>query len=169
VQGGADFVYSDFAEFNDADHSPRMYSSAFGWTYRAAKGPDGKTYQAAHAPPAQTPWMLQLTHSPNHVRAWTAASYREVGGHNAALEVGDDYDILMRTYCAGKKFVHIPECLYFYRVTGANTHIERNRLIQEVVAQTYDRYCYAAIGCWCRDKELLAIDLGSAHNKPNGY
>ncbi|MBL9032158.1 MAG: glycosyltransferase [Phycisphaerae bacterium] len=169
ASNGADFIYSDFAEFNEADMSPHVYGPEFGWRYRDVRGPGNWTYKAASAPPAEPPWILYITHAPNHVRAWTRACYFDVGGHDASLEVGDDYDLLIRTYAAGKKFHHIPECLYFYRMRAdrKNTHVERNARIQEIVWQRYDQFCYAAMLRWCRDKGLLALDLGAAHSKPN--
>jgi SAM-dependent methyltransferase len=164
-----DFVYSDFAEFNDADGSPHTYSSAFGWRYRDVVGPDGRGYKAAQAMPVEPPWILSLTHAPNHVRAWTRKAYDEVGGHNPALDVGDDYDLMVKFYCAGKRFAHIPECLYFYRMTANNTHKERNARIQDIVGQIYDHNAYAMMLRWCKDRNLLPLDLGSAHSKPTGY
>lgn len=167
--GATDFVYSDFAEFNDADGSPHTYHASYGWRYRDVVGPDGKSYKAAQAMPVAPPWILQLTHAPNHIRAWTRAAYDEVGGHNPQLDVGDDFDLMVKFYVAGKKFVHIPECLYFYRMTAQNTHKERNARIQEIVGNLYDHNVYAMMLRWCKEKGLLPIDLGSAHNKPSGY
>ncbi|MFO0857037.1 MAG: methyltransferase domain-containing protein [Phycisphaerales bacterium] len=166
---GGDFVYSDFAEFHDADGSPHTYHSSFGWKYRDVVGPDGRGYKAASAMPVAPPWILQLTHAPNHIRAWTRKAYDEVGGHNPQLDVSDDFDLMVKFYVAGKKFVHIPECLYFYRMTAQNTHKERNARIQEIVSHLYDHNVYAMMMRWCNEKGLLPIDLGSAHNKPSGY
>ena len=168
VEEDADFVYTDFAEFHEGTHAPHIYNVAYGWRYRPVQGPDGRTYQAAFSPPARPPWICDITHAPNHVRAWKKTSYEQVGGHDPALEVGDDYDLVLRCYLAGMKFVHIPECLYYYRFlpAGQNTHRVKNDRIQEVVRERYDQHLLNMCLTWCAKDGLLALDLGSAHNKP---
>jgi hypothetical protein len=165
---GAEFVFSDFAEFFEHDRSPRTYGGEWGWRYRHVTAPNGMACLAANAHPCRPPWILNITHAPNHVRAWSTKAYWEIGGHDAALEVGDDYDLVVRTYLANKKVTYIPECLYFYRVFAGseNTHIAKNAKIQQVVNQRYASLFYDMMLMWCHQDGLLALDFGAAHGKP---
>ena len=121
------FWYSDFAEFRDGTNAPHAYSPEFGWeSYPVtadAPGTDvhGAALVAMRAHPADARSMCQILYAPNHLRAWSAAAYRAAGGHSPSLDVCDDHDLLIRTYLdVGARFVHLPECLYYYR-TGDNT------------------------------------------------
>lgn len=168
VREQADFVYTDFAEFNDRTYTPNLYNQLYGWRYREVDGPDGRKYQAAFSPPARPPWICDITHAPNHVRAWSKKAYDAIGGHDPSLPVGDDYDLVLRCYLAGMKFVHVPECLYYYRFLdgGQNTHKTKNDTIQNVVQTRYNENLLQMCLTWCHKDGLLALDLGSAHNKP---
>jgi predicted SAM-dependent methyltransferase len=168
VEEDADFVFSDFAEFHHQDRTPHTYNPLYGWHYREVTGPDGRTYMSPNTPPARPPWICNITHAPNHVRAWKKESYLAVGGHDHTLEVGDDYDLVLRCYLAGMKFVHVPECLYYYRFlpNAQNTHQVKNIQIQDVVKARYDKNLLNMCLTWCHQDNLLALDLGASHNKP---
>lgn len=73
---------------------------------------------AAFAPSAVS--LSSIYWAPNHVRAWRASVYRDIGGHSPAYALCDDHELLCRTYLA-TKFHHIQEPLYLYRYTGENT------------------------------------------------
>jgi SAM-dependent methyltransferase len=66
------------------------------------------------------------------------------------------------------KFIHIPECLYYYRFLreSQNTHQVKNAKIQEVVQERYEKHLLSMCLVWCANDGLLALDLGSSHNKP---
>lgn len=168
VEESADFVFTDFAEFHHVDNSPHTYNAAYGWKYRDVTGPDGTIYKSAYSPPARPPWICDITHAPNHARAWSKSAYNAVGGHDPNLEVGDDYDLILRCYLAGLKFIHIPECLYYYRFlpNSQNTHQVKNSQVQEIVRQRYEANLLNMCLTWCQQDNLLALDMGSAHNKP---
>lgn len=166
---GAEFVYTGFAEFNMPGWTPYMYNSAWGWEYKPFEW-RGKHFMYSTGFPPLPPWILLITHGPNHIRSWTAKAYEEVGGHDVTMAGGDDYDLYVKLWVAGKRFKHIPECLYFYRRLegGENSYLQRNQLIHQMVRERYPRYVLDACARWCRDTGLKAVDLGSLHGKPPG-
>lgn len=166
---GAGFVYSDFCEFR-ADGSSRTYLANHGWQQYEVEF-QGRTWQAMRAFPADPRSLHLIFYAPNHLRAWTRAAYDAAGGHDASLPVTDDHDLLCRTYLAGVKFVHLPRCLYFYRLLeeGANTFLQRNAEIQQRQQQISNTYVYRLIAEWCRREGLPMYDLGGGHNSPAGY
>ena len=143
VPGRPDFVYSDFAEFRDGTLEPNTpYRADCGWgtypmTFR------GKPLLAHRAPPATPQNCRWVDWAPNHVRAWRAAAYREVGGHDPRLAVADDHDLVVRFLLAGKVFRHVPLPLYFYRVHADNTVGARNAEIRAQVDRNYEKYRWA--------------------------
>lgn len=138
VVNGADFVYSDFAEFNNADWSPNVYRVDCGWeTYPVTY--DGHALLAHKAPEDPAAWR-RIEWAPNHLRAWRASFYRSIGGHDEGLVFADDHDLVLRSYLEGGKCVRIPECLYFYRVHETQNVRVRNEEIQSLEASVYNRY-----------------------------
>jgi predicted SAM-dependent methyltransferase len=163
-----DFAFSNFAEFVDGTNAPSRYNSQFGWLYRTSVINDVE-YQEAIAPPAEPPYITNITHAPNHVRAWRRSFYEKVGGHDASYEVADDFDLVVRTYVAARKIVRIQKLLYLYRKHGDNTHGRKNALIQTLVRDKYLKSIEQMMLRWCSDKDLVPIDLGAAHGKPEGF
>ncbi|MDX2176678.1 MAG: hypothetical protein SF028_09410 [Candidatus Sumerlaeia bacterium] len=160
VGGGADFVFSNFAEFHDIDGSPRQYPADSGWRYRDHEGPDGHPYREALAYPADLPWLCHRTHHPNHIRAWSAEAYRRLGGHDPALALADDFDLLLRTYAAGMRMEHLDRCLYYYRWTGGgNTSLERQAEIANSFSGVYARHAPALYAGFCARHGLDALEL----------
>lgn len=165
-EAGADFAYSDFAEFKDAGGGEREtqwepdypYGGHWGWAhYRARVG--NRDYVAMRAPPA-TPQNLRLVDwAPNHVRAWSRATYEELGGHDPRLDVADDHDLCVRTFLAGKRMVHLPECLYLYRVHGKNNVSTQNARIRQRTWEVYERHVWALGEKFARDGGLKCVDL----------
>ena len=139
----ADFVYSDFAEFEDKGDKwvPSVFNPAFGWeSYEilVAGRPKGNL-RAMRAPEATYHNVRLVDWAPNHVRAWRSKAYWAVGGHDASLSVADDHDLIVRMVLAGKKFVRIPECLYLYRIHGQNTVATRNAEIRQGTEAVYNK------------------------------
>lgn len=165
---GADFVYSDFAEFQDETWKPNVYSADFGWeSYPFAY--DGHELVAMRAPNV-TPHNLRLVDwAPNHVRAWTRALYEKVGGHDPAMTVGDDHDLVVRMFLAGARFTHIPECLYLYRVHPKNTVATDNAAIRRATHDVYEKYLWKLAERWCQGMGLRRVDLCGGHDSPEGY
>lgn len=109
--------------------------------------------------------------APNHVRAWSRDAYRRAAGHDSTLAVGDDHDLVCRTYLAGVEFNHIAECLYLYRLQpdGQNTYLQRNAEIQQRQQEVSNRYVYGLIAEWSRRKGLSMYDLGGSTGCPEGF
>jgi len=138
VDGGADFVCSDFAEFEDKTWAPSSYGRQFGWRWYPTHF-HGHDLRAMQAPPI-TPQNLRLVDwSPNHVRAWRRSTYEKLGGHDASMPVADDHDLLVRTFLSGARMEKIDFCLYFYRVHPQNTVKTRNDAIRRGTWEVYHR------------------------------
>jgi hypothetical protein len=54
--------------------------------------------------------------------------------------VGDDHELMIKTYLGGHKFAHTGGCNYLYRVHAANTVNVRNKKIQQHVAANRKQY-----------------------------
>jgi SAM-dependent methyltransferase len=169
---GADFVYSDAADFRHESWLSRWdnypYGARYGWRHYDVDL-FGHPLVAMHSPPATAHNLRRVEWSPNHVRAWTLDSYEAVGGHDASMAVADDHDLSVRYYLAGKKFLHVPECLYGYRVHGQNTVATRNAEIQRATNDVYNRYLWRLAETWTRRAGLLLVDLCGGIDPVQGY
>lgn len=173
VDDGAGFVFSDFCEFSGDERSgyaSNTYNARFGWesydvVFRGTK------LRAMRAPDATPQNMRRVEWAPNHVRAWSREAYRRAGGHDGSLEVADDHDLVLRTYLSGAKMVHVPECLYFYRVHTAQATNGRNKnaLIQELDWKVYEHRFEELALKFARDAGLEAIDLCGGINPRAGF
>jgi SAM-dependent methyltransferase len=161
---GADFVFSDTAEFKDKTWEPNCYGAEYGWTHYPVEF-QGHQLLAQPNPPV-TPHNLRLIDwSPNHFRAFRKEAYLAVGGHSPELHVGDDHDLMLRFFLMGKIFKHVPECLYFYRVhakqtTNANVG---NAKIRQVTEALYDKHIFDLAEKWCLDHQLDLV--GNSYKK----
>jgi glycosyltransferase involved in cell wall biosynthesis len=172
---GPGFYYSDFARLSaDASNQvvPMQYSRETGWEsyefdYR------GRTCIAVRAFEPCARSLHQIGWAPNHVRAWAREVYESVGGHDPALAVIDDLDLLCRTYIAGVPFVRIAEPLYFYREHDsgglANSYRGLTTEIHDRNAQVSQRYTRQLIDAWATRRFLPKIDLGGRIGCPAGY
>lgn len=168
------FAYSDTAEWIDPTGEPFTYSEAWGWkSYPCTIR--GRNLLATVSRPANARNMCQILYAPNHLRAWRASVYREVGGHDPSLHVADDHDLMCRTYLA-TKFRHIPRGLYGYRrrSDGGNTWLVHNREIQRLCGQggdpsrpaegqpmpLRDKYLHRLVERECELRGLPRVDLG---------
>lgn len=168
VTKGADFVYSNFAEFHDHSWKPNTYGDGFGWKYRPLKAMGHDLVETIAFDP--TPAALgRVWWAPNHVRAWTRSGYEKSGGHNAHLGVCDDHDLVVRSYLAGLEFHRVDECLYLYRVRDGQTSKERNAEIQRLTQKIYADRIEALVLEWARREGLPCYDLGGGHNSPDGW
>lgn len=165
-EGGADFVYSGFAEFHDKTMQPNLYSADCGWEYFPLEY-RGVTYQATLGFPPEPQYLLLIQTGPNHVRSWRADKYWEIGGHRNYM-AGDDYDLYMRFYLAGMKIKRVDECLYFYRLrqNNENSFLKRNDLVHQTVNNLYQEYVELTYLRMSESRGLLALDLGSRGAKP---
>jgi glycosyltransferase involved in cell wall biosynthesis len=170
LETGAGFLYSDFVNFAP-DGSSQTFDARYGWeTYPATL--DGDNYTALRAFDPCPRSLHQIFFAPNHVRAWTRDAYAKSGGHDPALPICDDHDLVARTYLKGIEFCHIEEPLYWYRERSGldkNTYRrsadELTRLRNEVMNRVTRPLCEE----WARRHKLQKIDLGGAIGCPAGY
>jgi SAM-dependent methyltransferase len=164
------FVYSNCAQFLYPTWTkPNRFNTAMGWKWRDFTYQDHVIDETVSFPP--TPASIsKIWFAPDHLRSWRKSIYDEVGGHSREMRVLDDEDLMCRLYLKSK-FKHIDECLYLYRITGANSwsQSDKNQEIQANVMRLYDKYIYQLCERWCDINSLLKIDLGGRFNKPAGY
>jgi O-antigen biosynthesis protein len=170
ITRGADFAYSDTAEFFDESWAPNVYRIDCGWTSYPVTF-QGHELLAQPQPPPTPQNLRKVEWSPNHFRAFKTESYWKVGGHDASLEVADDHDLIVRMYLAGMRFEHVPECLYFYRIHSQQTTnaSQKNALIQEIDWQVYDRHITPLADRFADSNQLRKIDLCGGIDPRSGY
>lgn len=151
------FVYSDSITFH-MEETNQPYRADYGWTYKMVNWRDKERISMNHFPPTSQS-LSYIWYAPDHVRAWRNSVYRDIGGHNINYSVCDDHELCIRTYLHTKmKF--IPKPLYVYRITGDNTWLERNQLIQETTKTLFNNYSRLLAEKDAEDRNLLKIDLG---------
>ena len=82
----------------------------------------------------------------------------------------DDQDLMNRLYQKGP-FVHIPKVLYKQRIHPGNTQRDpdKNAMIQDKTVKLYDSNIQKNVLAWAKRENLMAVDLGGAHNATAGY
>jgi glycosyltransferase involved in cell wall biosynthesis len=137
------FVYTDFAECFE-DCTPVTYGEGWGFGYGTYRKENhrGVDYMVVNSPNINPKTIRHIVAAPNHIRAWRASLYHQIGGHSPSIHVADDYEILIRTFLA-TRMARVPHMCYIqYRNQGGNTHRERNQEIQRLVryfSQWYDK------------------------------
>lgn len=167
----ASLVYSHCAQIlGDGSRDDSRFSADAGWVYRELDLDDGRRvqYPVSLAP---TPHNVSyIWYAPNHVRAFRRSLYEAIGGYDPGRFVLDDQEIMSRLYAVGP-FQLIDECLYLQRMHDANTQRDpaTNARIQQETVALYDTTFESHSLSWARRSGLLALDLGAAHNKADGY
>ena len=167
---GAAMVYSNCAEFENDTWQGRTYDPVYGWHSRPFEYM-GHSLLETISPPVRADTMRSVLYAPNHVRAWATADYWSVGGHNEELRTGDDHELMCRLYAAfgERRFCHINECLYLYRLHGQNSSQTHNGEVHAQVERNYVRYARDMINRWATDNNLPRVDLGGRLDCPQGY
>ncbi len=166
----ATLFYSHSAQITEVGGPDESrFADSAGWTYRT-EVIDGRelSYPVSMQP---TPHNVSyIWWAPNHVRAVPRDAYAAAGGYDPARTVLDDQDLMCRLYQRGP-FHLIDECLYLQRMHEHNTQRdpEVNAFIQQETIALYDRYIEGNALAWARRNGLLALDLGAAHGRPEGY
>jgi O-antigen biosynthesis protein len=127
------FVFSDWAEVFP-DGLSKKYPDGWGFGFGKTYWHEQRKVWVHSIPEINEQSIGHIVSVPNHVRAWRASAYRQIGGHNPALPVADDYELIIRTF-RETKWAHIPELLYIQHVGEGNTHVSKNALIQKLVAE----------------------------------
>jgi glycosyltransferase involved in cell wall biosynthesis len=135
---GAKFVYSDWCEILPSGESGR-YPSGWAFGYGSDYWDEKNQVWGLRVDTVNRTTLNHIVSAPNHVRAWDAKLYRNIGGHNPSLVVADDYELVVRTALA-TTLVHIPEVLYIQNIGGHTAQRQRNGLIQQLVAQISESF-----------------------------
>lgn len=130
------FVYSDWAEINGAGEWCR-YPDGWAFGYGDQYKLNGRWVMKA--PPVNDVTIRHIVSAPNHVRAWRANVYHQLGGHDPQFPVADDYELLVRTYLH-TRIAHIPRLLYKQHIGPGTAQRQRNQLIQKLVAEIAAHY-----------------------------
>ena len=166
VEKGAGFIYSDAAVFIDKKEAvwPVGYSELFGWeTYELRIF--GRDLLATRAFDPVPRALCEVYYAPDHVRCWTRKAYYAAGGHNKELTVGDDHDLVCRTYLAKQEFCHLETCGYLYRNHPGNTVKSHNDEIQVQQAKNRDKYLYQLLDEWVRRNGYTYFDMNFRNPK----
>jgi glycosyltransferase involved in cell wall biosynthesis len=138
----AGFVYTDCAEVFD-DGSNHAYGDTFAFGHGSYRHEfhHGREYFVTNYPPIDAKTVRHIVGMPNHVRAWTAAAYRDCGGHAPDVHIADDYELCLRTFLT-TEMVHVRRLGYvqYLGQSGRNTQFVRNREIQRLVGLFAARY-----------------------------
>lgn len=131
----AGFLYSDFTEvFEDWTNFKygQLFAHGFG-SYRK-EFHNNRWVNICSAPPMNDKTTRHIVGAPNHVRAWKADVFRQLGGYNTHLHVADDYELTLRTFLK-TRMIRLPKfCYVQYRNQGGNNFtFIRNAEIQKHV------------------------------------
>jgi glycosyltransferase involved in cell wall biosynthesis len=159
-------VYSNRAAVKE-DWSPYYFGRGFGWEYRPVSAM-GRELVETVIPEPYPANLSRIWYAPDHVRAWRASIYHELGGHDANLELTDDHDLSCRFYL-GSRLLHLDECLYIYRVHAQNNWQQNADKIQELMWRNHDRYLVPMFVRWATENKLLKIDLGCGQPDLAGF
>ncbi len=151
------FAYSNAVHaMADLTKFPR-YDESFGWKYREIEVQGKKLDEfVSFAPSPES--VSRVWFGPDHFRAFRRSVYEKVGGHNKAMRVLDDSELVIRMYLAGK-FKHIDKGLYLYRVHGQNSWLKYNQEIQENVWPLYEQNIQQIVRKWAEERELDVVDV----------
>ncbi len=170
-ESGAVFVYSEDCRVSK-NGQMEPYSTEYGWKTKKTifRGETDEEVEVQERPELLPQNVSRIWFAPDHVRAWRMDAYVACGGHQASLSVCDDLDLMARLFkISGGAFHFIPECLYKYRVHGANTWLQRNAEIQRLTMEMHDRNIEdMALAYWTK-KGAGCFDLGGGIDKPAGW
>jgi glycosyltransferase involved in cell wall biosynthesis len=135
-------VYSNFAAFFENGQPHRFNDDFWKERYRETEYHGRKWLECMtpdiydrFGPHYSQQFGYYLTVGPNHVRAFRASTFRELGGYNAHLVVADDWDLFVRFFLRSK-CLRIDRMAYLYRYKDAwsNATFQRNKAIQDHLA-----------------------------------
>jgi len=132
------FAYSDWCEINEAGESCR-YPEGWAFGYGSDYWSEKHSVWVMRAPEINETTLGHIVSAPNHVRAWRATVYRELGGHDYTLPVADDYDLVVRSLL-NCEYRHIPAMLYQQHISTRTAQRTRNAMIQELVPEIAARH-----------------------------
>lgn len=147
------FLFSDAVYLRNDNKLP-LFNKKCGWEYYEFNGkPINRTFKVTARSLCEIYW------APDHVRVWTRDAYVTAGGHDENMYVGDDHDLMIRTYLTGAEFIQIPYPLYNYYIHGSNTCVVD---VNEVTLQqnsNRNKYLHQLIQEWCKRENLKNINF----------
>ena len=162
------FAYSSDWRFNDDGTDPGNFGEFWGWRERAKINWRRRVCVANKAFPPSANAFSKIFYAPDHVRAWRKDVYYKVGGHNKNYSVLDDLELMMKTYLETKiGFIEAP--LYYYRVTGENTWIQRQQEIFDLGVKLSREYLLPLADRDADLRNLKKLYLGDPKYMPKGY
>ena len=167
---GAGFIFSDTVNFVSGVHGPEPFTfdAAYGWeTYEVRIF--GRELRAMRNFETTPRSLCEIYFAPDHVRAWTRAAYYRAGGHDVELGLGDDHDLVCRTYLAGIPFGHLKSAGYIYR---RHSHGASQQYNADIVAQslkTRQKYLHRLITEWIRRESVRFINLWPGGPPAKGF
>lgn len=161
------FIFSDDLTCG-FDWSPRPFMASYGWRHYDWKY-EGRTHRINAQPTINPRSLCEILYAPDHIRVWSRSAYMTAGKHNPIFNVGDDHELIVRTYLAGAEFAHIARPLYIHRIDDSTTSQQKLDEIGRISRGTRDKHLYGLVEEWCRRRKLPMLDLGGAHGCPDGY
>jgi glycosyltransferase involved in cell wall biosynthesis len=154
-----DFAYSDWIDVAGEVKARYPPGWGFGFGAYASEHVAERRSPVALAPPVTWETIRHIVSAPNHLRAWRAGFFRRIGGHDPSFAVGDDYELLVRTFLNGS-MARIPRPLYaqHHDAEGRNASRRMNAEIQERVAEVAARHE--------REIDERCLSLGVIPNAP---
>lgn len=146
ADGEIGFVSSNWCEINVAGASCR-YPDGWAFGYGSDYWDEQLGVWVMRTPEVNATTMRHIVSVPNHLRAWRADLYRQLGGHNRHMAVADDYELLVRTFLA-TKMANIDRCLYRQHIGPGTAQRQRNAEIQQVVAALAEQHGPAIDARW---------------------
>ncbi len=162
IADGAGFVYSDSAVFNDGTLQSWAYHSSHGWESYDLRVYD-KPFKATRCFDLTPRALCEVYYAPDHVRVWSREAYFQVGGHNPELSVGDDHELICRTYVAGVPFQYLDCCGYLYRYHEKNTVKKRGGEIQKIQAETRRSFMHGLAAEWSKRNGLEIVEFNKLY------
>jgi glycosyltransferase involved in cell wall biosynthesis len=155
---GADFVFSDAASYDEDAQKPVWFNGDHGWETYPAKL-YGQSLAVTRNFPITARSLCEVYYAPDHIRCWRRSFYNSIGGHDVTLSVGDDHDLICRSYIAHGKFLHTGTVGYIYRFHPNNTVKARNAQIQVQTQKNRMKYLHKLIDEWTARERLQFLDL----------
>jgi glycosyltransferase involved in cell wall biosynthesis len=149
---GYDFIYTNSAEVMVTEKAdlinmpayPEGFAMGYG-KYRTTVAINPLTgtlhsYEETIVPPINPKTIRNIVGIPNHIRVWNRDFYHSISGHNPDLMIADDYELVLRSFLAGGKFLHIDTLGYLQVNTGANTTDIYRQAIYPIVTAIVAKY-----------------------------
>ena len=95
---------------------------------------NGTMVYATKSPDINSQTIRTITAVPNHLRCWRSTVYHNIGGHNINIPVGDDYELMVKTFLNTRmcRITSVEYVQYYNISNSSNTQFARNAEIQRL-------------------------------------